>query len=83
MLAILDCIICMLDQIISDMKLALGVLSLVAVDMVILITYTAVEGGKGTLIVQRVPHKENPTPVEGVSIGFSVELRIPAGSVHE
>ena len=71
MLAIIDCIImCMIDQIISDMKLALGVLSLVAVDMVILITYTAVEGGKGTLIVQRVPHKENPTSVEGVSIGF-------------
>ena len=58
----------MIDQIISDMKLALGVLSLVAVDMVILITYTAVEGGKETLIVQRVPHKENPTTVEGVSI---------------
>ena len=54
-------------QIISDMKLALGVVSLVAVDMVILITYTAVERGMVTQMVQRVSHRENPTIAEGVS----------------
>ena len=43
--------------------LALGVLALVMIDLIILITYTAVEGARGNLSAQRVTNRENPKDV--------------------
>ena len=44
----------------------LGVASLVAVDLVILVMYTLVEGIRGKLIAQQVSNRENPMRIEGV-----------------
>ena len=46
--------------------LALGVMLLVAIDLIILIIYTGVEGSRGNLSAQRVPNRENPEDVSGV-----------------
>ena len=50
-------------QAIQDWMLALGVLLLVVIDLIILITYTAVEGARGNLSAQRVPNRENPQDI--------------------
>lgn len=42
----------------------LGVASLVAVDLIVLVTYTLVEGVQGNVL--QVPHREQPRIVEGV-----------------
>lgn len=55
-------------QTVKDRFLVLGVVALVAVDIVILITYILVEGIRGSLTTKRVVHKEKPTTVEGVSV---------------
>jgi len=45
----------------------LGVASLVAIDVTILVLYTLVEGIQGDLVARQVAHKENPMEVTGVS----------------
>ena len=57
-------IICI--QVIKDWMLALGVLLLVVIDLIVLITYTAVEGARGNLSTQRVTNRENPEDIIGV-----------------
>ena len=47
--------------------LALSVLLLVVIDLIILSTYTAVEGARGNLSAQRVTNRENPEDITGVS----------------
>ena len=54
-------------QVLKDWQLALGVLTLVLVDLTILVIYTTVEGVQGNLTATRVPSRENPRVVEGVS----------------
>ena len=49
--------------------LIVGVGLLVAIDLVILITYTTVEGIKDNLGTIEVPHAENSEAVEGVCAG--------------
>ena len=44
----------------------MSVASLVAIDLVILVTYTLVEGIMGNLAVQQVSNKEQPMKTEGV-----------------
>ena len=46
----------------------LGVAALVAIDLTILVIYTLVEGVRGNLVAQRVPHKAKPTEIEGVGV---------------
>ncbi len=46
--------------------LLLGVGAMVAIDLLILVIYTIVEGSRGKLVVQLIPNRENPTIVEGV-----------------
>ena len=55
-------------QKVKDRILILGVGSLVAIDLIILVTYYIVEGLQRDLVVTQVPNQENPTVVEGVSI---------------
>ncbi len=55
-------------QRITDRYLILGVASMVAIDLIILVTYTLVEGIMGKLDARRVAHSENPRIVAGVSI---------------
>ena len=55
-------------QTVSNWMLALCVLLLVIIDLIILITYTAVEGARGNLSAQRVPNRENSRDVSGVII---------------
>ena len=57
---------CVCIQVLKDWQLALGVLTLVLVDITILVIYTTVEGGQGNLGAIRVPSRENPRVVEGV-----------------
>ena len=52
-------------QILKDWKLALGVLSLVIIDLLILVTYSAIEGSNG-VEVELILNKENPIRSEGV-----------------
>ena len=47
--------------------LVLGVASLVAIDIIILVTYTLVEGLMGNLVTVTVQNKEKTMDVEGVS----------------
>ena len=54
-------------QVIKDWHLALGVLTLVLVDITILLVYTTVEGVRGNLTAIRVSNRENPRGVQGVS----------------
>ena len=65
--------VCIDFQRIGDGKLMLMVASLVAIDLVILVIYTLVEGLTGGLVAKRVTHRENPTIVEGVRISYRVE----------
>ncbi len=51
---------------IGDWMLLLGVGAMVAIDLLILVIYTIVEGSRGKLVVQLIPNRENPTIVEGV-----------------
>ena len=53
-------------QALKDWQLALGVLTLVLVDLTILLVYTTVEGLRGNLTAMRVPNRENPRVTEGV-----------------
>ena len=53
-------------QALKDWQLALGVLTLVLVDLTILLVYTTVEGLRGNLTAIQVPSRENPRVVEGV-----------------
>ena len=53
-------------QVLKDWQLALGVLTLVLVDLTILLVYTITEGLQGNLAAIRVPNRENPRVVEGV-----------------
>ena len=55
-------------QTVSNWMLALCVLLLVIIDLIILITYTGVEGARGNLSAQRVPNRENSRDVSGVII---------------
>ncbi len=50
-------------QTIKDRVLVLGVACLVAIDLIILITYTLVEGIRGSIDAQQVSHREEPTEV--------------------
>ncbi len=43
-----------------------GVACLVAIDLMILIIYTAVEGARGNLGATQVPFRENPEDIQGV-----------------
>lgn len=54
-------------QRVKDRVLILGVAALVAMDLIILVTYTLVEGIKGNLGSQEVTHRGNPVLVQGVS----------------
>ena len=58
--------ILLLLQIIKDKLLMLGVASLVAIDLVILATYTLVEGVQGNLVAQQVVNREQPMIIEKV-----------------
>ena len=51
----------------KDYIMALFVLCLVVIDVVILGTYTLVEGLRGNLGVKLVPNTENPKEIVGVS----------------
>ncbi len=48
--------------------LFLGVCSLVAIALVILIIYTAVEGARGNLGATQVPFRENPEDIQVVRV---------------
>ena len=50
----------------KDWHLALGVLTMVLIDLTILLVYTIVEGIQGNLTAIRVPNRENPRVVQGV-----------------
>ncbi len=47
--------------------LLLGVGAMVAIDLLILVIYTAVEGSRGNLDANRVPHLERRMTSRGVS----------------
>ncbi len=51
----------------KDWMLILGVASLVAIDLTIIITYILVEGIRGNLGARQVTHRERPSTTEGVS----------------
>ena len=53
-------------QALKDWQLALGVLTLVLIDLTILLVYTIMEGVQGNLTAIRVPNRENPRVVVGV-----------------
>ena len=57
---------CICLQALKDWQLALGVLTLVLVDLTILLVYTIMEGLRGNLTAKRVPNRENPRVIEGV-----------------
>ena len=61
-------------QILKDWHLALGVLTLVLIDLTILLVYTAVEGARGNHLATQVPNRENPRGVQGVSYLYTVPL---------
>ena len=52
----------------KDKLLMLGVAVLVAIDLIILVVYTLVEGIRGNLVAKKVTHRQMPTTVEGVSM---------------
>ena len=58
---------CVCMQVLKDRHLALGVLTLVLVDLTILLVYTVVEGAKGKHTATLVRNRENPRDIEGVS----------------
>ena len=61
-----DCMLIVFQSRIKDRFLMLGVASLVAVDLLILITYTLVEGIRGNLQAKKVTSSEMPITTEGV-----------------
>ena len=65
-------------QFINDWTLALFVMILVVLDLVVLVSFTAIVGGLNLSIVDRVPHKENPQDIEGVMNACSPILSAPA-----
>ena len=48
------------------MFVVLGVSSMMAIDLLILATYTLMEGIQGNLVAKRVPNTENLILIEGV-----------------
>ena len=54
-------------QALNDLHLALGVLTLVSMDVIILLVYAIMEGAQGNLTAVLVPNRENPSDIEGVS----------------
>lgn len=54
-------------QALNDLHLALGVLTLVSMDVIILLVYAIVEGAQEDLTAVLVPNRENPRDIEGVS----------------
>ena len=60
-------------QAVYDWMLILAVLSLVAVDIVIIIIYTAVEGSMGALQAQSIVNRENPRQEQGVRKTIGLE----------
>ena len=56
------------DQKPKDYHLALFVCALVAVDVIILLLFTLVEGLQGNLEPSMVPNTENPSDTQGVSM---------------
>ena len=61
-------------QILKDWHLALGVLTLVLIDLTILLVYTAVEGARGNHLATQVPNRENSRGVRGVSYLYTMSL---------
>ena len=57
---------CLNYQPLQDWMLALGVVVLVAVDVIILAVYNVVEGVRGNLSATRVFNRENPEDKTGV-----------------
>ena len=57
---------------IRDRWLVLGVFLLLAIDLVILVTYTVVEGLEDNLKPTLVVHAGNPSSVEGVSLCITI-----------
>ena len=53
-------------QKIKDWMLMLAVASLVAIDVIIIVSYTLVEGLRGKLTAKLVPHREKPSVIETV-----------------
>ena len=68
-------------QLLKDWHLALGVLILVLIDLTILLVYTAVEGTRGNHLATRVPSRENPRSVRGVSYLYTVYNFHPSISI--
>ena len=54
-------------QFLQDWMLAVIVLIMVIIDLLVLVTFTAVVGGLNLPLVEQVPHRENPQAIEGVS----------------
>ena len=44
----------------------LGVALMVCTDLIIIIIYLAVEGGRGNLLAEKTSHRDNPIELEGV-----------------
>ena len=54
-------------QKIRDWMLMMVVVAMVAIDLVILVVYTLVEGFQNNFTISQVSHQENPVFTEGVS----------------
>lgn len=46
----------------------MGITSLVAIDFIVLVTYTLVEGTKGNLVAKQIPHAEKPVTIDRVRV---------------
>ena len=64
-------------QLLKDWHLALGVLTLVLVDLTILLVYTTVEGARGRLKAIRVPSGGNPTVEVGACQLNLINIQLP------
>ena len=64
-------------QTLKDHHLVLFVCALVAVDVIILLLFTLVEGVQGNLEPSMVPNTENPSEIRGVSIMQTCSYQIP------
>ena len=64
----------------KDHHLALFVCALVAVDVIILLLFTLVEGLQGNLEPSLVPNTENPSDTQGVSM---MQTSIPAQEAEQ
>ena len=54
-------------QSLKDWMLIVAVLLMIAVDLIILVVYVLVATFSNELRAKRIPHKEHPTDIEGVS----------------